>query len=165
MQTENLHRFTKRARSYAFFRGLHRDNIDDFVQYAAIRFLKNNKVSVPFVYIDFLRGENGTTNQTRYGKKVVPMEKDLDIPSKKLSPEGMVALREAIELLRNQPRITAILVLVWGFSLKEVGFVFGVSETRAFQYFDEARNQLKKKIPIDSKQYLKIERKNSMGGY
>lgn len=114
---------------------------DDFFQLYCLKIISGKCLSQTLdqFAIDVLRGEIG-----RNGSKIIKCKalESYDFPSDPDICAEIINLEE-IEKLRGVPRALVILISKYGFTLKEVGYLFKVSESRISQLLKQAKKELK----------------------
>lgn len=120
---------------------------EDFTQIVLLANFNGRKASVGQLLIDFLRQEFGDNryNRNRNLKfaNLISMEEYMDTGVMDYKEDEFL---EIIDLFEGDNRTVLMLLYKWGFSMKEVGEVLGVTESRVCQIHKELSKRLVNKM-------------------
>lgn len=152
----------KRTQAQAYFKkhwkNQNRENISDFGAYCVDQWLsgRNIKTNWNFLAIDFLR-QFSYRNGIRGSSDIMCSTKRVKFDYEQAIGTDSAELKRFIEssLLRDKrlsksDRMVLILYYEWGFSLKEIGDVIGVSEARTSYMLNSALERQKMRLSRDA---------------
>lgn len=162
----DIEQFRNWARSRFPF--LPNEQIEDMAAHVQMTWLEGKRLETKYIYlaIDFLRKHGKRIGQkakiSKYGKAKDAYQNHLDYLDevkedqsgwdvKGVTYEKSLGGDEKISEvflnnLKNLDRAVIILFYVWGLSMREIGEVFGVSESRVSQRHANAMKQIKKGV-------------------
>lgn len=124
----------------------HRADAEDFAQDYALKQLEGSKQPAKFALIDWLRatyGETRTDNGRKSRRPKLRSYEDHPVGITLPQAEEEMMAKQALDLLDEKERAVVILYFVWGFSLMEIGHVFGVTESRISGYLTAVLKKVK----------------------
>lgn len=136
---------------------------EDFAQEAIMELARGRKASLDLLFFDYLRKTFGRCQQDR----VTPeMEARRTLESKWVevskfkdslfapTADHDVDFQSILRLADAEDRPYLVLCHKWDLTLKEIGDVFGVSESRACQLLGEAYKRLGRRMKADKRNYV-----------
>lgn len=133
------------------------EHAEDLAQEMLLKFLENKETrqTVDQAVIDAIREEFGNPNTAGYELRrardnAIPVDELIDSLTLRGSigetPTSALDFERYLEMFEDMERATICLVFKWGFSLKEVGHCFGVTESRVSQILKDILGRIRKKI-------------------
>jgi|CXWL01.1.fsa_nt_gi DNA-directed RNA polymerase specialized sigma24 family protein len=105
---------------------------DDAVQEILLRMLegRHKRATISQAVIDYMRRESGRKGSINYNnKKIVEYKDTIALTNNKLDVDSYISSN-----FTKEQRISFILYYKWGFTLKEISDVIGVSAKQVFKY-------------------------------
>ena len=149
-------RFAARARKYAIGKGMDDNMADDVQSFAAIEYIKRKKkgqkAKIGSTFVEFIRSEFGRYGHKRSTVKAAKFgsmtEKTLDclqFQALKTKPgvDYWHLIQDGLEKIPDPiNRACAILWSLYGLSYIDIGFIFGVHESRICQRISSIKDSL-----------------------
>jgi len=130
----------RRARFY-------RDIEDDFAQYCLLRYLEGSKATVEQLLVDFLRKNYGRPKGRRNMtiKNTMSLSNSEEVLQQVSVNEHNSDFSKIMDKLEGVERTIAVLHFKWDFTLKEIGEVLDVSESRVSQLLSALNSKFRKR--------------------
>jgi DNA-directed RNA polymerase specialized sigma24 family protein len=144
---DRFNAITYEAKRTAKTYGFSDEYAEDFAQFALLYISKGRKATVAQLWVDFLRHEFGKKNEEHHEAKL----------AEKLGYLEMTNIRE--DFSRYEPTLSSVgkecqsklhgieravfTLLCYGFTLEEIGDMFGVTEGRIGQHMMEIKKKLR----------------------
>ncbi len=161
MDNEQAKELWSKAKAYASRMGMERES-EDFAQEVVERIWQGRKASIGQLYIDFLRERSGRKGERCYGRRAIDgigavsiqaLEEKAGKPLDQLGGVtnsgvdfGLDALGYLKSLWDPKLRCIALLYHKWGFNEVEIGYLFGVTESRVSQWLKSIQSRLSERV-------------------
>ena len=121
---------------------------DDFSSWATLKFIEGRKAKISQMLVDFLRLEFGRSSNKKVLSRILNQEYDdlRTIDRSKLNMDLVEFEQFLNSIIDQKDRAIVILYCIWNLTIKEIGYCFGISESRISQIF--------KKIGKDKKDWI-----------
>lgn len=138
-------------KSFAKYNFWNLQDRNDFVQYASERIMQGRRSKLRYLYVDFLRETWGNKKRKNFEEKNnVQKMLSLEIYKKEVqSPQIDTTVQDFInnnyESFNSIERLFYILVLKWGFELREIAELLAISPSRCSQICEGLLTKVKDK--------------------
>lgn len=123
-----------------------KNNIDDFIGFACLELVKNNKRDLEHIYIDFIRHELGRTgNKINYNTTSELIDDLYGEDTQNSILENKDEEEFSMTLLSLEEKLIYTL-LKKEYSLKQIGLIFNVTESRICQKIKTIRSKIEKTL-------------------
>ena len=158
MNEKRIKQITKTVKRLAPSYGVNKDLEEDLIQETLLKAwtLSQNEQTQPLRYmvIDTLRTwrGRGVTEQTKSPKHLLPghtlpYHEEMAAGATSALDSTALDFRRQLNRLKVRERVVTILYYIYGLDLKEIGYCFGVGESRASQYLREAQRLMRAMNP------------------
>lgn len=150
---ERVKQIVKSARRHITKKNLPIQDADDFAQEALIKIMNGRKTRLKYILIDYLRANysnpRAKSGKDKYNITTSYSELNEDTMSEPTYKDDLDfnALKNTLD---SKERAIVTLRYKWGFTEKEIGDCFGITEGRVSQHLKEIKSSIAKTIELDS---------------